>query len=128
MKKIFPDSNAPSRERQQKRHTVRKTVTRVIRLYKIAKTFSAAANVFSISTSPCADETNPASNADGARYTPSFNIAWKNFLNLSTSQFFTSANVSTTGESVKKQSKHSTNRIGMEWNICRSRTLTQTTH
>jgi len=38
---------------------------------------SAAAMVFSITVSSCAVEMNPASNWDGARYTPCSSIAWK---------------------------------------------------
>ncbi len=51
----------------------------------------AAAMVASMSASVCAADTNPASNADGARYTPRRSIAWKNLLKRSRSASITSA-------------------------------------
>jgi hypothetical protein len=45
------------------------------KLHHAANIFSAAASVLSISASVCAEETNPASNAEGAKYIPAFNIA-----------------------------------------------------
>jgi hypothetical protein len=33
--------------------------------------------------SECADEIKPASNAEGAKFTPRFNMPWKNFLKAS---------------------------------------------
>src|SRR2546427_9333749 len=51
----------------------------------------AAVSVASISASPCAAETKPASYAEGARYTPCSSIAWKKRLNRSRSHCMTSA-------------------------------------
>ena len=50
----------------------------------------AATIVASISASVCAIDMNPASNAEGARYTPSSSMRWKNALKRSTLQFITS--------------------------------------
>lgn len=44
--------------------------------------------VFSISLSECSDEIKPASNCDGARYIPLFNMLLKNLENLAVSDFF----------------------------------------
>ena len=61
----------------------------------------AASSVASITPSSCADETNPASNADGARYTPRASMAWKKRRNAATSQAVAWANEAT-GPALKK--------------------------
>ena len=50
------------------------------------KASRAASMVCAISASPCALDMKPASNADGARYTPRSSIAWKKRLNAAASQ------------------------------------------
>jgi hypothetical protein len=47
--------------------------------------------VASISASPCAEDRKPASNADGARYTPPRSIAWKKRRNAPASLAIASA-------------------------------------
>ena len=59
--------------------------------------------VASMSASVCAAEMNPASNADGARYTPSASMPWKKRLKRSTSQAVASAYEFTAAASVKKK-------------------------
>jgi hypothetical protein len=59
------------------------------------KSARAAAAVASMSRGECAADMNPASNADGAKYTPSASIAWKNRLNRCTSLAMTLAKLST---------------------------------
>jgi len=54
-------------------------------------TRAAAATVASTSASLCAADTNPASKAEGARYTPSSSMPWKKRLKRSTSQVVASA-------------------------------------
>src|SRR5690606_24604236 len=63
-----------------------------LRIYSFANTSSAASSVALITASSWAPETKPASNADGAKYTPRISMPWKNFLKRSTSQVETSAN------------------------------------
>ncbi len=58
--------------------------------YSLANTRRAASMVLSISSSLWATDIKPASNADGARYTPSSSIRWKKRLKRSTSHFTTS--------------------------------------
>ncbi len=58
--------------------------------YSFANTLRAASMVLLISSLLCATDIKPASNADGARYTPSSSIRWKKRLKRSTSHFTTS--------------------------------------
>ncbi len=58
--------------------------------YSFANTRRAASMVLLISSSLCATDIKPASNADGAKYTPSSSIRWKKRLKRSTSHFTTS--------------------------------------
>lgn len=60
------------------------------RLYSVANTRRAASMVLSMSSMLCATDIKPASNADGARYTPSSSIRWKKRLKRSTSHAITS--------------------------------------
>src|SRR3990167_3735689 len=55
------------------------------------KASRAASSVCAISVSPCADDRKPASNADGARYTPRRSMPWKKRLKASRSQDTASA-------------------------------------
>src|SRR5690606_11698867 len=59
-----------------------------------AKASRAAAMVCSISASPCAEDTKPASKADGARYTPRSSMPWKKRRNAATSQAVAPAKLS----------------------------------
>ena len=56
-----------------------------------AKAFSASPTVVAMSSAVCAADTNPASNADGAKYTPASSIAWKKRLKRSLSQAITAS-------------------------------------
>src|SRR3970282_91284 len=65
------------------------------------KALSAACTVASISSSPCAIDMNPASNCDGAKYTPCSSMARKNAAYCFVSAVLAVAPL-TTGRTVKK--------------------------
>ena len=68
----------------------------------LAKAFSAAARVSSISRSPWAAEMNPASKAEGARYTPLSSMPWKKVRKRLILQSMTCSKASISVSSLKK--------------------------
>ena len=76
--------------------------------------FSAAAIVASMSAGEWAADTNPASNADGAKYTPSSSMRWKKRLKRSTSQAITFAKLSTLALLGEEKAEHAAHVIGGE--------------
>ena len=56
---------------------------RALKERRLENVFSAAAMVASMSAGECAADTNPASKAEGAKYTPSSSMRWKNRLKRS---------------------------------------------
>src|SRR5688500_8384810 len=78
-----PDQKAP--------HTIAKQgrIDDFLIGYHVRNTSSAAPIVASMILSSCTMERNPASNCDGARYTPFSSIFWKNFPNRALSACLT---------------------------------------
>ena len=72
--------------------------------------------VVSMSAGEWAADMNPASKADGAKYTPSSSMRWKNRLKRSMSQAITFAKLSTRRSAVKKIAEHPADVVGGEGN------------